>query len=179
MSIWLTGVVSYELTGVKLMLSEYPVKVQTVTSDTQFTPGDTLILCLGSTPLIGWWRYLRLIQWFDKTFGLNLIVLCPEKVCSMNLFCGGKVAFLSMNSFSASVPEVLLCARKKEPEIRNTDRFWFYAFMCLREEPSVEVKGSSKRRAYYRRQFLLRKLNLSSIHLLRIFMSGINVIINQ
>ncbi|HBC6071614.1 TPA: hypothetical protein KEW16_002098 [Escherichia coli] len=179
MSIWLSGVVSYELTGVKLMLSEYPVKVQAVTSDTQFTQGDTLILCLGSTPLIGWWRYLRLIQWLEKAFGLNLIVLCPEKVCTMNLFCGGKVTFLNMNSFSASVPEVLLCARKKEPEIRNTDRFWFYAFMCLREEPSVEVNDNPKRRAYYRRHFLLRKLNFSSIHLLRVFMSGINVIINQ
>ena len=54
MSIWLAGVVPYEVVGVELMLIEQSVRGAMINSGTQFASGDTLILCLSDTPLNGW-----------------------------------------------------------------------------------------------------------------------------
>lgn len=174
-NIWLAGVVPYEVTGVESVLAKYSVSGRRINSETRFTSGDVFILCLGSTPLIGWWRYLRIIKWLESRYEIKLIVLCPEIIYSMNIFCGKKVTFLNIESFSDSVLNFLWYAPEEEYKEKWIDRFWLYAVMCLREDPSVEVKGNLAKRAYHRRCILLRKLNLSSIHLLRVFMSGIKI----
>lgn len=181
MNVWLAGVSSYEMTGVELILAEQFVRGVKVSIGTRFIPGDTLVLCLSSTIRIGWWRYLRLIQWLKKRYEIKLIVLCPAQIYSIRLLSGDKVIWLNGEISLASISEHLSCARKVENNgiIRNTgeciNEFWKYALMCLQEKPSAEVRISLSKKAYRRRLSLLRRLNFSSIHSLRVFMSGIKM----
>ncbi|EGI6182050.1 hypothetical protein VW37_004536 [Salmonella enterica subsp. houtenae serovar 51:z4,z23:-] len=113
MNIWLAGVFSYEVTGVELVLAKQSVRCMKVNSGTQITSRDTLILCLSSTPLVGWWRYLRLIQWLEKYYEINLIVLCPARIFLMNIFCGENVIWLNGEASLISVSGFLYCALKE------------------------------------------------------------------
>ncbi len=178
-NIWLAGVVSYEVTGIELMLAEQSVRGIKVGTGTRFASGDILILCLSSTIQIGWWRYLRLIQWLNNRYDIKLIVLCPVQMLFMKVFCGENVVWLNGNTSLAFLSDSLgyVLKEKNRDMIKNAGKdineFWHYAFMCLREEPSAEVKAGSSKKAYYRRLSWLRRLNFNSMHSLRVFMSGI------
>jgi len=178
MSIWLAGVGAYEVTGVELILTEQSVRGTMINSGTQFSPGDSLILCLSDTPLNGWWRYLRLIHWLRDRYEIKLVVLCPERIFLMNFLCGERVVWLNGEASLTSVAECLCCALKSKSKciIKNSEKnvhdFWKSAFMCLREASSVEKSVNLSRRTYARRFSLLRKLNFDSIHSFRVFMSG-------
>ena len=178
MSIWLAGVVPYEVVGVELMLIEQSVRGAMINSGTQFASGDTLILCLSDTPLNGWWRYLRLIHWLRNRYEIKLVVLCPEQIFLMNLFCGERIVWLNGEASLASVSKCLCCALKSknkgiiENSEENINDFWKSATTCLREVPSMEMNINSSKKSYVRRLSLLRKLNFDSMHSLRVFMSG-------
>ena len=122
---------------------------------------------------------MRLIQWLKKRYEIKLIVLCPAHIYSLRLLSGDNVIWLNGELSRDSVSEFLCCALKVENKriIRNTgeriNEFWKYALMCLQEKPSAEVRISLSKKAYRRRLSLLRRLNFSSIHSLRVFMSGI------
>ncbi|EAX7734110.1 hypothetical protein AIX81_21475 [Salmonella enterica] len=180
-NVWLAGVFSYEVTGVELVLAKQSVRCMKVNSGTQITSRDTLILCLSSTPLIGWWRYLRLIQWLEKRYEIKLIVLCPARIFSMSIICGDNVIWLNGDESLISVSEFLYCALKegKKDIIKNSgeniSKFFWGGLMCLREHPSDEEEKCLTRKAYHRRRSLLRRLNLNSMHFLQVFMSGIKM----
>lgn len=181
MNVWLAGVDSYEMTGVELMLAEQFVRRVKVSTGTRFIPGDTLVLCLSSTIRIGWWRYLRLIQWLNNRYEINLIVLCPLQIFLMGIFCGENVVWLNGNAALASLSASLKFALKEKNRdtIRKNgngiNEFWRYAFMCLQEKPSDEIKMNLSKKAYHRRLSLLRRMNFNSMHALRIFMSGVKI----
>ena len=177
-SVWIAGCSSYETTGVMHLLKACGISAGLFRSGVRFRNGDTLILCLSSTHLTGWWRYLRLIQWLERRHDIRFIVLCPARIFSVKM-PGGKNVIWSDGEASQASVSAHLCSALNAGMINDThdtgediDAFWAYSLMCLRETPSAEPGAGLIRKAYRRRLALLQRLNLRSVHFLRIFMSG-------
>lgn len=91
MNIWLTGLSTYEIAGVEALLADKGIKGRIFCRGDRLMKGDSLILCFSETPLLGWWRWLRLIQWLSARYGVWLIVLCPSAVYSMEIIRGKNI----------------------------------------------------------------------------------------
>lgn len=177
MSIWLAGMSPYEVSGVEATLASRAIRGLRFCPGSRLMPGDMLVLCISDTPLSGWWRYLRLIQWLSERYGGGLIVLCPPFVYSTEIICGKNIVTINGSQGIEFLSEELFLALQKfwNEEVTSSRyrcddirRFWQEAFMCLLENHC----RNSARRACYRRVSLFRYYGVDSLHHFRVFMSG-------
>lgn len=69
--------------------------------------GDTLILCLSSAPLLGWYRYLKTVPRVAGRYDVRLIVLCPEVVYRSGLVCGRNIVAVNGEDELVQLVQVL------------------------------------------------------------------------
>lgn len=184
MNIWLTGLSAYEIAGVEALLADRGIKGKIFRQGDRLMKGDSLVLCFSEISLLGWWRWLRLIQWLSARYSVCLIVLCPSVVYSMEILHGKNIVPVNgeqgKKELCYRLCSVICGSRYEGVEGRrgwNGDiyRFWWGASRCLLENPLSGQDRNSVRRAYHRRAGLLQGCGTPSLHVLRVFMAGFNL----
>ncbi len=184
MNIWLAGISVYETAGVEALLADRGIKGKIFRRGDRLMKGDSLVLCFSEIPLLGWWRWLRLIQWLSARYSVCLIVLCPSVVYSMKILHGKNIVPVNGEQGKKGLCDRLcsvLCRLRNErvngKQGRNEGiyRFWRGASRCLLENPLSEQERNLVRKAYHRRAGLLLGCGLGSLHVLRVFMAGFNL----
>ncbi|HAW2529161.1 TPA: hypothetical protein JLP98_003790 [Escherichia coli] len=125
-SVWITGCNRYEVSGVVTLLKSKGVAARVYRPGGRFGEGDRLIICLSGVPLLGWWRYLRIMGWLVRRYeGVRFIVLCPAVV-----YDSGVTDAEDMLSVNGSVDLMLLsesllrCLRKGLPVVGTSGTVW-------------------------------------------------------
>lgn len=179
-TVWVIGGNSYEATGVMHLLKDCGINVRFFLSGHRFCPGDTLIICLSSTPLLGWWRYLRIILWVACRYDIRIIILCPDDVFWTGAVYGENTLFMN-GRYSCFKSSLLLHQVVRncllEGALNNVHQdAWLYfldrASQVLLMSPASEYDSSASKRAYQRRNLMLQRLGFSSLMKLKVFMAG-------
>lgn len=179
-SLWVAGCCSHEITGVMHLLKEANIAAQTFSSGLRFCAGDTLILCFSSAPLLGGWRYLRIIQWVASRYDIRLIVLCSDEVYRSGVVCGSNVVALNgvCGCFQLSLllqQAVQCCLPGIENDIQTYSMwssFWEEASQVLSISPASEPDRAAALKAYRRREGMVQRLGFVPLIKLQVFMAG-------
>lgn len=178
--VWVAGRCSYEVTGVIHLLKDCSISAKIFQLGNKLLAGDTLILCFSSAPLLGWWRYLEIIQWIAYRYDIRLIVLCPDVVYRAGIaysrntqVVNGKLRCFYL---SRSLLQAILCYLSKERPTLNRRcsilSFIERASQVLQIYPSHGAGRLAARRAYYQRDRMVQHLGFISLLKLKIFMAG-------
>ncbi len=181
-SVWITGCNRYEVSGVVALLKSKEVAARAYKPGDRFEKGDRLIICLSGVPLLGWWRYLRILGWLVRRYkGVRFIVLCPAVVydsgvtdAENTLSVNGSVDLMLLSA------SLLRCLRKGQSvgtsgtagRRRGWSGFRRVASWCLRMRPAESVEGIQLRREYRLRAQLLRETGFHTLLALEVFMAG-------
>ncbi|WP_252105502.1 hypothetical protein [Escherichia coli] len=141
--------------------------------------GDTLILCLSSAPLLGWYRYLKTVLRVTGRYDVRLIVLCPEVVYRSGLVCGINIVAVNGEDELVQLVQVLTQTElnnfQKGDNEDNQKVIWSVflekASEILLTSPSSETDVTRARRAYSQRSLMLQYLGFSSLLKLKVFMA--------
>ena len=185
-SVWITGCNRYEVSGVVALLKSKGVTARVYRPGGRFGEGDWLIICLSGVPLLGWWRYLRIMDWLVWRYeGVRFIVLCPAVV-----YDSGVTDAENMLSVNGSVDLMLLsesllrCFRKGGPVVGASGTAWCaglrrgwlgfrrMASWCLQMRPAELEEMIQLRREYRLRAQLLRETGFHTLLALEVFMAG-------
>ncbi len=178
--VWIAGCSKYEITGVMHLLENGGISAGLFRSGIRLRNDDTLILCFSSALLLGWWRYLKIIQWMAYRYDARLIVLCPDEVFRAGVICGRNI--MAINGESACIH---LSRRLQEAvqsslseELSTTYReclkhfFLESAAQVLQLVPARGSYSFATRRAYRRRDLMIQRLGFASLMALKVFMAG-------
>ncbi|MDQ9272990.1 hypothetical protein KJE05_24070 [Escherichia marmotae] len=179
-AVWVSGCSSYETTGAIHLLKERGISAGIFRPGNQFRPGDILILCFSSLPLLGWWRYLKIISWVAHRYDIRLIVLCPDEVHRAGIVCGRNTVTVNGERSCIHLSQSLQQAVQRclSEEILTPYRecvglsFLERAVQALRIDPAGESDCPAARRAYYRREQMVQRLGFVSLMKLKVFMAG-------
>lgn len=180
-AVWVAGCNSYETTGViHLLRRGGGISAGLFRPGERLLTGDTLILCFSSAPLLGWWRYLKIIQWIAYRYDIRLIVLCPDEVFRARIVCSkntqavnGECGCIHLSrslqqAVQFCLPEVILAPYRKYVRLFFLER----AVQALQIIPARESDCPAARRAYYRRDRIVQCLGFISLLKLKVFMAG-------
>ncbi|HFF9411250.1 TPA: hypothetical protein ACGFB9_004946, partial [Escherichia coli] len=179
MVVWVSGCSCYETTGVITLLNDRGIVARDFHSGSRFCAGDTLILCLSSTPLLGWRRYLKTARWIAGRYDIRLIVLCPEIVYRSGVVCGRNIVVVNGESALFQLVQVLtqtvLNNFQKGDKEDNQKVMWPVflekASEILLISPSSETDVTRARKAYRLRNLRVQHLGFSSLLQLKVFMA--------
>ncbi len=179
MVVWISGCSRYEITGVMALLDDRGVVARNFYAGSRLCTGDTLILCLSSAPLLGWYRYLKIIRWLGGRYDIRLIVLCPEVVYQSGVVNGRNMAAVNGDSDIFQIVQALtqrgLNNFQKGDKEDNQKAMWSVFLEQVSEimliSPSSETGVTQARRAYYVRNLMLQHLGFPSLLKLKVFMA--------
>ncbi len=174
-AVWVAGCSSYETTGVIHLLRGCGISAGFFRPGERLQTRDTLILCFSSAPLLGWWRYLKITQWVMHRYDIRLIVLCPDEVHRAGIVCGrntaavnGERSCIHLSRSLQQAPEEILAPYRECVRLFFLER----AVQALRIHPAGESDRPAARKAYYRRNRMVQRLEFTSLLKLKVFMAG-------
>lgn len=180
MSIWITGTNNYEIIGITQMLNSRNIIVSALQPESRFNSGDCLIFCLSNVPLLGWWRYLRVIHWLSFRYDIKLIVLCPDEVYRTGIVCGKGI--ISVNGTCGYFQLLLSLSRILQyclseilvDHVQSNTTLFFKEMVsqALLHSPASKKDRSVARREYHRREMLVHRLGFRSLLALKVFIAG-------
>ncbi len=179
-AVWVAGCSSYETTGVIHRLKGCSINTKLFRPGERIRTRDTLILCFSNAPLLGGWRYLKIIQWVMHRYDIRLIVLCPDEVHRAGIVCGRNTVAVngerSCIHLSCSLQQAIKHRLPEEMLVscREYIRLFFLerAVRALWIYPAGESDGPAARRAYYRRDRMVQGLGFTSLLKLKVLMAG-------
>lgn len=180
MVVWISGYSSYEIVGVITLLSDSGVVVRYLQKGDRVCSGDALILCLSSEPLLGWYRYLKIVRWIAERYDAQIIVLCPEVVYQSGVIRGRNIVVVNGKSGLAQLTRVLTqsvqhCFPKGNKEDYQKD-MWSVFLKRISEtlliSPSSDSDITRMRKAYSQRSSMLQHLGFNSLLKLKVFIAG-------
>ena len=180
MVVWVSGCGRYEITGVMALLNDRGIAARYFRTESRLCAGDTLILCLSSAPLLGWYRYLKVARWITGRYDIRLIVLCPDVVYRSGVVCGRNMVAMDGESELSLLAQLLtltvLNNFQKGYKEDNQKAMWPVFQEKVSEimliSPSSETDITRARRAYSQRSSMLQCLGFPSLLKLKVFMAG-------
>ncbi len=184
-SVWITGCNCYELLGLVSFLEAEGVVARVYRPGDRFGEGDRLIIGLSGVPLLGWWRYLKILGWLARRYEkVWFIVMCPEVVYVSGMTDGEKIMSVngSMN-LTLLTASLLRCLRDERSDeasgiVRCSGRrrggteSRIAALRCRRMRLIKTEYGIQLRKEYRLRARLLRKAGFYTFLALNVFMAG-------
>ncbi|WP_243053484.1 hypothetical protein [Escherichia coli] len=164
------------------LLNDLGIVARDFRTGSRLCAGDTLIFCLSSAPLLGWYRYLKTVRWVAERYDVRLIVLCPEVVYQSGVVCGRNMVAVNGESELFQLIQVLtqtvLNNYQKGDKEDNQKAMWSVFLKQVSEimliSPSSETDITRVRRAYSQRSLMLQYLGFPSLLKLKVFMAGWN-----
>lgn len=180
MFVWVSGCSRYETTGVIHLLEGIGIVGRDFRVGNRLCPGDILILCFSSATLLGWWRYLKIVQWVADRYDVRLIVLCPDKVYLAGVICGRNIVavngkhgcFRLSRSLLQAIQRCLPGGRGGAYREYMKSFFLEGASQALLMYPISESDRLTAQRAYHRRSLIVQRLGFASLMTLKVFMAG-------
>lgn len=180
MVVWISGCCRYETTGVIPLLNKNGIAVRDFLAGNKLCSGDTLILCLSSAPLLGWYRYLKIVQWMAGRYDVQMIVLCPEVVYRSGVVRGRNVVavngesgiFLLAQVLTQSVQNFFQKGDEKDCQKDISSFSLKKVSETFLISPSSESDITRARKAYNQRSVMLQHLGFTSLLKLKVFMAG-------
>ncbi|EED9464787.1 hypothetical protein AA481_004872 [Salmonella enterica subsp. enterica] len=130
--------------------------------------------------MLGWVRYLKIIQWVNRRYDMRLIVLCPDEVYQTGIVCGRNTMAVNGECGHAELSLLLLRAVLRCPP-GDTLKFdkacsWLsfreMASQALLFYPASEPGHPATQKAYRQRDSIVKRLGFTSLMRLKIFMAG-------
>lgn len=179
MIVWISGCSRYEITGVMALLNDRGIAARYFHTGSRLCAGDTLILCLSSAPLLGWYRYLKTARWITGRYDIRLIVLCPDVVYRSGVVCGRNIVAVDGESELSQLAQLLtltvLNNFQKGDKEDNQKAMWPVFQEKVSEimliSPSSEADITRARKAYRLRNVMVQHLGFSTLLQLKVFMA--------
>lgn len=185
-TIWTEGVY-WEKYGIMNLLTERGMSVQPLTPGRHPSPKDVVILAYSSAPLMGWSRYLYLMDNIAQKYSCTVVVLHPPGMgviprTPRTYLCNGlvpvDVLFSELMRIMSGRYDKKTQVEKSSPAKPGLTKLTDLLALSnqFRQTDSLLLSRSPKKECaviYRKRQTLTTRAGFRCIHLFRIFITGV------
>lgn len=190
--IYLIGSCYFECSAIKIILNKSGYEnVYFFKQHMKPKVEDIFIFALSDTPLLGWGRYMVLIKKYKSLFCCKTMVLTPQGV-PVHILNDKEIHFtvgdLSVERLISTLKKLVknkrvsnICKKRK-----TNNKYWYKPLIrsqrvILKDQVTgtstnerMLFFGVSSKMVSYRKIAVTRRLGFSSLHLLRVYVAGIN-----